>query len=115
LQKSFEHQKPWVERRVAELAEIFACSILSYAVMSNHFHLVVSMLPAEANALNAEQVAESWCRLFRKKKPAEHQLKIETIAANAASVAIYRQGLHDLSVNCCCLKNRFWRQWPMWI
>jgi len=50
LQKSFEHRKPWVERKIAELAEIFACSVLSYAVMNNHFRLVVSMLPAEANA-----------------------------------------------------------------
>jgi len=97
LQKSFEHRKPWVERRVAELAEIFACSILSYAVMSNHFHLVVSMLPSEAHALSAQQVAERWCRLFPKKKPEEQQAKIEAIAANATRVAIYRQRLHDLS------------------
>jgi len=115
LQKSFKHRKPWVERKIAELAEIFAYSILSYAVMSNHFHLVVSMLPAEANALSAEQVAERWCRLFPKKKPAEHQLKIEKIAANAASVVIYRRRLHDLSVSCYYRKNRFWRRWPIWI
>jgi len=31
------------------MAEILAYSVLSYAVMSNHFHLVVSMLLAEAN------------------------------------------------------------------
>jgi len=97
LQKSFEHRKPWVERKIAELAGIFACSILSYAVMSNHFHLVVSMLPAEANAWSAQQVAERWCRLFPKKKPEEHHLKIETIAANAASIAVHCQRLHDLS------------------
>jgi len=55
------------------------------------------MLPAEANAWSAYQVAGRWCRLFPKKKPAEHQLKIKTIAANADNVAIYRQRLHDLS------------------
>ena len=27
LQKSFEHRKPWVERKIAELAEVFACSV----------------------------------------------------------------------------------------
>jgi len=97
LQKSFEHRKPWVERKIAELAEVFACSKLSYAVMSNHFHLVVSMLPAEANAWSAYQVAERWCRLFPRKKPEEHQAKIEAIVANAARVAVYRQRLHDLS------------------
>ena len=97
LQKSFKHRKPWVERKIAELAKFFACSILSNAVMSNHFHLLVSMLPSEANAWSAHQVAERWCRLFPRKKPEEHQAKIEAIAANAARVAIYRQHLHDLS------------------
>jgi len=86
-----------VERKIAELAKVFACSILSYAVMSNHFHLVVSMLPAEANAWSAQQVAKRWCRLFPKKKPEEHQAKIEAIAANVEQVRVYRQRLHDLS------------------
>jgi len=35
--------------------------------------------------------------LFPKKKPEEHQAKIEAISANAARVAVYRQRLHDLS------------------
>jgi REP element-mobilizing transposase RayT len=47
-QTCFEHRKVWVERRIAELSGIFACSVLAYAVMSNHFHLVVSMQPAVA-------------------------------------------------------------------
>ena len=34
--KSFEHRKPWVERRILELGDIFACGIYAYAVMSNH-------------------------------------------------------------------------------
>jgi len=97
LQKSLEHRKPWVERKLAELAEVFACSVLSCAVLSNHFHLVVSMLPAKANAWSAQQVAERWCRLFPKKKPEEHQAKIEAIAANVEQVKVYRQRLHDLS------------------
>jgi len=48
LQKSFEYRS-WVERKIAKIFEVFACSVLSYAVISNHFHLVVSMLLAEAN------------------------------------------------------------------
>jgi len=97
LRKSFEYRKAWVERKIAELAEVFACSILSYAVMSNRFHLVVSILPAKTNAWNAYKVAERWCGLFPQKKPEKHQAKIEAIAANAANVAVYRQRLHDLS------------------
>ena len=37
--KSFEHRKPWVEDRISELGDIFACGICAYAVMSNHYHL----------------------------------------------------------------------------
>jgi len=55
------------------------------------------MLPAEANAWSAQQAAERWCRLFPKKKPEEHQAKIEAIAANIEQVRVYRQRLHDLS------------------
>ena len=29
--KSFEHRKPWVERRILEMGEIFACGIYAYA------------------------------------------------------------------------------------
>lgn len=50
LSKSFEHRKPWVEQRILEMGEIFACGIYAYAVMSNHYHLVVHMSPATSNA-----------------------------------------------------------------
>ena len=40
--KSFEHRKPSVEARINQLAEIFAVGIHTYAVMSNHLHVVLS-------------------------------------------------------------------------
>ena len=35
LGKSFEHRKSWVEARILELGNIFACGIHAWAVMSN--------------------------------------------------------------------------------
>jgi len=66
-------------------------------LMSNHFHLVVSMLPVEAKRWVALQIAQRWCRLFPKKNLTEHQLKIETIVDNPVRVAIYRRRQHNLS------------------
>jgi len=57
LQQSFEHRKSWVERRIMELGDIFACGIYAYAVMSNHLHLVIHMSPRISNAWSAEAVA----------------------------------------------------------
>jgi hypothetical protein len=57
---SFEHRKLWVEQRILELGGIFACGIYSWAVMSNHLHLLVHMNPDASNAWTAEDVAARW-------------------------------------------------------
>ena len=39
--RSFDHRKTWLVRRIKMLAEVFAIDIPAYAVMSNHYHLVL--------------------------------------------------------------------------
>lgn len=95
--KSFEHRKPWVERRILELGEIFACGIYAYAVMSNHYHLVVHMSPATSAAWSAEDVARRWVKLYPTGGGETDQLKIQAILANEPLIALYRRRLTDLS------------------
>ena len=95
--KSFEHRKPWVERRILELGDIFACGIYAYAVMSNHYHLVVHMSPATSMAWTAEEVARRWVKLYPTGKPEADQLKMQAIVANEALLKLYRCRLTDLS------------------
>jgi len=96
LEKSFEHRKPWVEQRILELGEIFACGIYAYAVMSNHYHLVVHMSPSAANDWSAYEVARRWVKLYPTGKSDTDQLKVEAIVANETMIKIYRQRLTDL-------------------
>jgi REP element-mobilizing transposase RayT len=41
--KSFEHRRKWIVDRVKFLASVFNVQICSYAVMSNHYHLVLKV------------------------------------------------------------------------
>lgn len=62
--KCFEHRREWIEERIVGLAECFAVSVYAYAVMSNHFHIVVHVDPAEAQSLSDKEVANRWLTAF---------------------------------------------------
>jgi REP element-mobilizing transposase RayT len=61
---SFEHRRQWIVDRINWLSSIFAIDICAYAVMSNHYHVVVHVDVAEAELWSAQEVAERWLKLF---------------------------------------------------
>ena len=58
------HRKQWVLDRLGELAGVFAIEVCAYAVMSNHYHLVVRIDEARAQAWTESEVLERWAALF---------------------------------------------------
>jgi len=97
-----EHRKQWIEQRLRELSGVYACEIAAYAVMSNHLHVVVRMLPEVTAEWSAEEVTRRWLAVFgtRVLKGADGQVSAETIAgyaANAEWVAERRVRLGNLS------------------
>lgn len=37
----FEHRRGWIENKALELAEVLAIDIVAYAIMNNHYHLML--------------------------------------------------------------------------
>ena len=37
----YEHRREWVESKMLELARVFCLDIAAYAVMNNHYHVVL--------------------------------------------------------------------------
>ena len=60
----FEHRRQWIVDRLKLLSEIFAIDICAYAVMSNHYHLVLRIDARQAKSWSDQDVAERWTRLF---------------------------------------------------
>ena len=46
--KNYEHRRQWVVNRLKELSNIFALEICAYAVMSNHYHVVLHINKGQA-------------------------------------------------------------------
>jgi len=62
--QNFDHRRQWIEDRIHFLAESFAVSIYSYAVMSNHTHIVLSVDPPAVLDWTDDEVADRWLRVF---------------------------------------------------
>ena len=62
--KSYEHRKGWVLERLRTLQGVFAIDLCAYAVMSNHYHLVVRLNRERAHGWSEEEVMTRWERLF---------------------------------------------------
>jgi len=37
----YEHRRQWVEDKLLALAEVFCIDVAAYAIMSNHYHVVL--------------------------------------------------------------------------
>ncbi len=119
--RSFEHRRQWVVDRIHELAGIFGVAIWGYAVMSNHLHVVVQILPEEVSRWSNEEVAERWMRLYPRQDQ-NPEMRAEVLVGNAERIEVLRERLSNLSWFMRCLvepiaraankedicKGRFW-------
>jgi hypothetical protein len=62
--RSFKHRKRWIEDGILYLAKSFAEDVWAYAVISNHFHIVLYYDPNVCVSWSDEELAEHWVRAF---------------------------------------------------
>lgn len=63
--QSFEHHRQWIEDKLLELASVFAIDVAAYAVMSNHYHVVLHVDKALADEWSERVVVTRWHQLFK--------------------------------------------------
>ncbi|MCG6202799.1 transposase [Psychromonas antarctica] len=109
-EKSFEHRRQWVVERMHYLASVFNIDICAYAIMSNHYHLVLHIDEYANNKINHKEVCERWCRLYSKPILVERWQNNKTTseAENKAALEIingWRGRLADISWFMRCLNE----------
>ncbi|MCU7906566.1 MAG: hypothetical protein KZQ76_12135 [Candidatus Thiodiazotropha sp. (ex Epidulcina cf. delphinae)] len=63
--RSFEHRRQWIQDKLFALVGTFVIDICSYAVMSNHFHLVLFIDRETAEGWDEQEVIKRWRRLYQ--------------------------------------------------
>ena len=113
--RCYEHRRQWLEKRLLALADIFALDVCAYAVMSNHFHVVLHVDKVEAEGWSDLDVVKRWHRLFKgtllsqrfergdNMPPAERQVLSNVIG-------LWRQRLTDISWYMRCLNEHIARE-----
>jgi hypothetical protein len=79
--RSFDHRKAWLVARIKFLAEVFAVNIAAYAVMSNHYHLLLHIDKARADGWSDDEVCRRWGRLYRGPELLQRYLNEEKLAS----------------------------------
>lgn len=68
---NFDHRRAWLTDRLHQLAQAFAVDVAAYAVMSNHYHLVLHLAPDRARGWADDEVLNRWRSLFKEPQPAK--------------------------------------------
>jgi hypothetical protein len=100
--KDYSFRREWIRRRMEALASVFGIDVLTYAIMSNHLHVILRNRPDVVAAWPDEEVAIRWLRVFPGRRLEEHLAEptendVRMLAGQAERLALIRQRLSDIS------------------
>lgn len=107
-EQSFEHRRVWLFDHIRLLSKAFCFDVASYAIMSNHYHLILHVNQAAAQALSDHEVAERWKLVCKGSKVVDlHLAGDESMAKlTQTTLAKWRKQLFDISWFMRCLNEK---------
>jgi len=100
--KNFNHRRHWIEERLLFLSSCFCIDVAGYAVMSNHYHVVVKVDQEKAKSLTDDEVMSRWLQLYKGTALAQRYQAGEALTAQEqvdlnVSIKLWRSELSNLS------------------
>lgn len=113
--RNYEHRRQWIVDRIRLLSSLFAIDVCAYAVMSNHYHLVLKLCPEQLKDLDEDQIVARWCALFKGPLLIQRYRNGESLSSPERStvsdiVKVWRKKLSSISWFMRCLNQPIARQ-----
>lgn len=102
-QRDYSHRKALLLDRVRFLASIFAIEVCAYAIMHNHYHLILRLIPHLVASWSDRDVAIRWLTLFPRHDPLTKaplpptELQIDSLVSRPERIQLLRQRLCSIS------------------
>jgi hypothetical protein len=99
----YDHRKLGIEQRLQFLAGCFAIDVLGFAVMANHFHVILRNRPDIVDGWSDTEAARRWWMLCPGRKTDDGQpeqptqAELDAICSDLQRVAELRRRLSDIS------------------
>jgi putative transposase len=93
--KNFSHRRRWIEARLAKLASIFAIEVLAYAVMDNHYHVVLRVASEKAREWGDDEIAQRWGQLFSVPEYGPTGAEVECWRIRLASISWFMRCINE--------------------
>jgi hypothetical protein len=99
-----------LRERLLQLADIFSIKLVAFAIMENHFHVVLRVDQSAAKAWSDDEVIQRWHQIFKgtelsRRHRDSKELDQSERKAIASSVHRWRQTLQDISWFMRCTKE----------
>ncbi len=112
--QNYDHRKVWIEDLFQHFAGCFGIDLLCFAILSNHFHLVLRSRPDVVNTWSDDEVAHRWLLLCPNRKDADgkpkepSEFKRKMICSDSEQLAEIRSRLSDISwwMRLLCQRSR---------
>ncbi len=100
--QSFEHRRQWIEDKLYSLSAVFAIDLCTYAIMHNHYHVILYIDKNTADNWTHAEVIQRWHSLFKGNLLSHRYLKGQLkstaeLAVIDTIVELWRSRLSDLS------------------
>jgi len=126
--RDFSHRKAWLVDRLRYLAAVFAIEVCAYAVLENHYHIILRTRPDIVALWSDREVATRWLILFPRHRdlsdnplpPAEKEIcaladcpeRIAELRRRLSSLSWFMGRLNEFIARAAnkedAVKGRFW-------
>ena len=100
--RSYEHRRHQIQNDILRLASVFYIDIAAFAVMSNHYHLVLHVDSEQAKNAEPKEIVRRWHQLYKPKEASQKFINGEHLEPHELNqidtfIETWRSRLYDIS------------------